>query len=159
LHANTLNCTIPGAFATISAATHGEFHQSSGQSASHVFLCLKSGYLSFVNNPKSRSTWSTMYSPHPGNKWYHKKRESCTDLLHQHIALTYFLQPTTTTPQVQKTWKEILHSLDQGRITTTNRERKDWDQQEVWLHWHVNSDRFDVPLPSLIYDPNIAKDP
>ncbi len=113
----------------------------------------------FVNNQKSRSSWSAMYSPHPGNKWYHKKRESCTDLLHQHIALTYFLQPTTTTPQVQKTWKEILHSLDQGRITTTNREKKDWHQQEVWLHWHVNSDRFDVQLPSLIYDPNIAKDP
>jgi len=159
LHANTLNCTIPGAFAAISAATHSEFCQSSTQSASHVFLCLKSGYLSFVNNQKSRSSWSAMYSPHPGNKWYHKNRERCSDLLHRHIALTYFLQPTTTTPPVQRTWKEILPSLDEGKITTTTRENKDWYQQEVWLHWHVNSDRFDVDLPSLIYDPNIAKDP
>ncbi len=121
-------------------------------------LVLKSGYPSFVNNQKSRSSWSAMYSPHPGNK-YHKNRERCSDLLHQHLALTYFLQPTTTTPPVQRTWKEILPSLDQGRITTTNKEKEDWHQQEVWLHWHVNSDRFDVQLPSLTHDPNIAKDP
>jgi len=66
LHANTLNCTIPGAFAAISAATHGEFHQSSAQSASHVFLCLKSGYLSFVDNQKSRSSWSPCILHIPG---------------------------------------------------------------------------------------------
>jgi hypothetical protein len=66
---------------------------------------LKSGYLSFINNQKSRSSLSAMYSPHPRNKWYDKNRESCTDLLHQHIALTYFLQPTTTTPPVQKDLK------------------------------------------------------
>jgi hypothetical protein len=124
-----------------------------------VFLCLKSGYLSFVDNQKSRSSWSAMYSPHHGNKWYHKNRESCTGHLHQHIALTYFLQPTTTAPRVQRTWKEILPSLDEGRIATTHREKKDSHQQEVWLHWHVNSDRFDVHWPSLIYGPNIAKDP
>jgi hypothetical protein len=118
LHANTLNWTILGAFVAISTASHGEFHRSAAQSASHVFLCLKSRYLSFVNNQKS--SWSAMYFPHPGYKWYHKKRESCTDLLHEHIALTYFLQPTTITPQVQKAWKEILHSLEQGKITTTN---------------------------------------
>jgi hypothetical protein len=136
LRGNMLNCTIPGAFAAISIATHGEFHPSSTQSASHVFLCLKSGYLSFVDDQKSRSSWSAMYSPHPGNKWYHKNRERCSHLLHQHIALTYFLQPTTTTPPVQRTWKEILPRLDQGRIATTNREKKDWHQQEVWLQWH-----------------------
>jgi len=103
--------------------------------------------------------WSAMYSPHHGNKWYHKNREGCTGVLHQHIALTYFLQPSTTTPPVQRTWKEILPSLDEGRIAKTHREKKDWHQQEVWLHWYVNWDRFDVHLPSLIYDPNIAKDP
>jgi hypothetical protein len=27
------------------------------------------------------------------------------------------------------------------------------------LHWHLNSERFDVHLPYLIYDPTIAKDP
>jgi hypothetical protein len=51
-----LNCTIPGAFAAISAATPGEFRQFSTQSAFHVFLCLKSGYLSFVDDQKSRSS-------------------------------------------------------------------------------------------------------
>ncbi len=39
---------MPGAIAAISAATHDGFCQSSSQSASPVFLCLKSGYLSFV---------------------------------------------------------------------------------------------------------------
>jgi hypothetical protein len=53
LHANTLNCTIPGAFAAISAATHGEFRRSSTQSASHVFLCwnLDTLHLSTTTNP------------------------------------------------------------------------------------------------------------
>ncbi len=133
--------------------------QSSTQSASHVCLCLKSGYLSFVDDQKSGSIGSAMYSPHPRNQWYDKNRERCSDLLQQHIALTYILQPATTPPPVHRTWNEILHSLDQGRIATTNGERKDWHQQEVWLHRHVNSNRFDVRLPYLIYDPDIAKDP
>ncbi len=52
----------------------------------------------------------------PRHEWYHKNRESHTDLLHQHIAFTYLLQPTTTIPALQRTWKEFLPSLDQGRI-------------------------------------------
>jgi len=47
------DCTAPGAIAVISAATHDGFHQSASCSASHVFLCLKSTYLSFVYNQKS----------------------------------------------------------------------------------------------------------
>jgi hypothetical protein len=43
-------------------------------------------------------------------------RENHTDLLHQHIALTYLLQPTTTIPPVP--------SLDQGRIATKRELRK-----------------------------------
>jgi hypothetical protein len=39
------NCTVPGAMATISAATHGGFHQSPSQSDSCAFLCLKYRYL------------------------------------------------------------------------------------------------------------------
>ncbi len=53
----------------------------------------------------------------PGIKKYHKNKQSCTDLFHQHTAFTYLLEPTTTTiPPVQRTWKEFLPSLDQGRI-------------------------------------------
>jgi hypothetical protein len=43
-----LSCTVPGAIAAISAATHGGFHASPSQSDSCVFLSLKSGYLPFV---------------------------------------------------------------------------------------------------------------
>jgi hypothetical protein len=45
-----LHCAI----AVISAATHGRFYWSSSQSASCVFLSVKSGYLSFAYNQKSK---------------------------------------------------------------------------------------------------------
>ncbi len=54
-HGKSFNCTVPGAIAAISAATHGRFHQSSSQRASHVFLYLKSRYLSSIYSQKSRS--------------------------------------------------------------------------------------------------------
>jgi len=41
-------CTVPGAIAATSAATHGGFLRSLSHSASCVFLCLKSGYLAFT---------------------------------------------------------------------------------------------------------------
>ncbi len=120
------NCNVLRAIAAISTATHGRFCQSSSQSPSCVFLCLKSGYLSFVYNQKSRSSRSAMYFPHPRHNWHHKNREICIDLLHQHMAITYLLQPTTTIPPVQRTSNEFLPRLDQDsnqeraiRLTTT----------------------------------------
>ncbi len=80
-HAKMLNCAVPGAIAVIFAAIHSGFHISSSQSASHVFLCLKSRYLSFVYNQKSRLSWSAMYSPHPTPQKYHQNRKSCTEIL------------------------------------------------------------------------------
>ncbi len=80
-HAKMLNCTVPGAIAAIFAAIHSGFHMSSSQSASHVFLCLKSRYLSFVYNQKSRLSWSAMYSPHPTHQKYHQNRKSRTEIL------------------------------------------------------------------------------
>jgi hypothetical protein len=64
------NCTVPGAIAAISAATHGRFHWSPSQSASCQII--------FLYDQKSRSSWSAMYSPHPRHTWHHKNRESCT---------------------------------------------------------------------------------
>jgi hypothetical protein len=64
-HENMLNCNVPSAIAAISTSTHGGFHQSWSQSASPVFLCLTSGYLSFAYNQKSKSSRSAMYFPHP----------------------------------------------------------------------------------------------
>ncbi len=146
------NCTVPGASAAISAATHGGFHQLSSQSPSPVFLCLKSRYLSFVYNQKSQSSWSAMHSSHPRQECYHKDRESHTDLVHQHIASTYLLQPTTTILPAQRTWKNFCQQLHHGRITT-KREQQDWHQQLMWIL------RIEVQLPSLICDPTITKDP
>ncbi len=48
LQGKMCNCTVPGAIVAISTATHGGFCQFSSQSASPVFLCVKSKYLSFV---------------------------------------------------------------------------------------------------------------
>jgi len=93
------------------------------------------------------------------HKWYHNNKESRTDLLHLHISFTYLLQQIDTSPPLQRTWKEFLPSLDQGMIPTTNREQQDWHQLELWLHWHMNSSRSDVQLPSLVYGPINAKDP
>jgi hypothetical protein len=101
------NWTVPGAIAAIFAATHSRLHQSPSQSSSCVFLCVKSWYLSFLWNQKSRSSWLAMYSSHPRHKWYHKNRESHTDLLHQHIAFTYFFSLLTLSHWVQRTWKEF----------------------------------------------------
>jgi hypothetical protein len=59
---------------------------------------------------------------------------------------------------VQRTLKEFLPILDQGKIAT-KRDQEDWHQQELWLHWQVNSDRFDIQSPSFICDPTIVNDP
>jgi hypothetical protein len=75
----------------------------------------------------------------------------------EHIAYTYIFQHTTILP-VQRTLKEFLPSLDQGKIATKS-DQQDWHQQELWLHWQVNSDRFDIQSPSLICDPTIVNDP
>jgi hypothetical protein len=56
--------------------------------------------------------------------------------------------------------ERISAKFDQARIATKrDKEEQDWHQQELWLHCHLNSDGFDVQLPSLIYDPTVAMDP
>jgi hypothetical protein len=117
-HAKMFNSTMPDAIAAIYAYPPWQVLSVLKQSASCVFFCLKSRYLSFVFNQKSRSSSSAMYSPHSKHKSHQKNEESHTDLLHQHTAVTYLLQPTTTIPLVQRTWKEFLPSLDQGKIAT-----------------------------------------
>jgi hypothetical protein len=141
------NCTVPGASVAISAATHGGCHQLSSQSPSPVFLCLKSGYLSFVYNQKSQSSWSAMHSSHPRQECYHKDRESHTDLVHQHIASTYLLQPTTTILPAQMDMKELLPTIRPwqdnnqeraARLTsTTHVNSEDWSSvtfSDLWSH-------------------------
>jgi hypothetical protein len=155
---------VPGAITAIFAATHGKFSWSSSQRASCVFLCLKSGYLSFVYNQRFTSIWSAMYSPHPRHKWHHKNRflicwKSCTDLLHQNIAFAIYLPSPAY-------YYYPISAKDLKRIPAKFRPGQDSDQERATrltptraLHWHLNSERFDVHLPYLIYDPTIAKDP
>jgi hypothetical protein len=74
------------------------------------------------------------------------------------ICIYYLVQHPNTIKPMQRIWKESVPSLDQGRIAT-KREEQDWHQQERWLPWHVNFERFHVQSASLICDPTIVKDP
>ncbi len=47
-HEKVSNCIVLGATAASSATTHDGFRLSTSQSASTIFLCLKSGYLGFT---------------------------------------------------------------------------------------------------------------
>ncbi len=47
-HEKVSNCTVPGAIGASSATTHDGFRLSTSQSASPIFLCLKSGSLGFT---------------------------------------------------------------------------------------------------------------
>jgi hypothetical protein len=155
-HAKMFNYTVPGAIVAISAATHGGFHQSSSQSASHVFLCLKSGYLSFVYS-RNLGQVDQPWSPHnPGTNGIIRKEKATLTFSINILHLTY--RATATIPPVQRTWKEIFAKF--SPVQDSHQERAtQWHQQELWLHWHVNSNRFDVHLPSLICDPTIVNDP
>ncbi len=116
-HAKMLNCTVHGAIAAISAATHGRNHQSSFLSTSCVILCLRSRYLSFVGNQKSRSG---MYSLHPTRQCYHSKnRESHIDLpspsarefCHNILHLLTFSSLLLPTHQCKLSNKNFCHEL------------------------------------------------
>ncbi len=92
-------------------------------------LCLKSRY-HFLFTTRN-SDQANQPCTHQRQKYYlYKNKESCTDILHQQIAFTYLLQPYSTIPPVQRTWKEFW-----GRTTSKRKQQ----QQELWLHWYVNS--------------------
>jgi len=116
-HENMFNCTVPGAIAASSATTHGGFRQSWSQSASPVFLCLKSRYLSIAYNQKSRSSRLTIYFPHPGiNGIIRTEIVTHTDLLHPSAYWIYLACPASQNiiTRLQRTWKEFLPSLGQA---------------------------------------------
>jgi len=96
------NCAVPGAIAAISDATHAGFHRSSSQSASCVFLCLKSGYLSFVysQNPDQADQPCIPHIPGVDNII---RTEKAALGFSMQIAFTYLLQPATTIPPEQRT--------------------------------------------------------
>ncbi len=87
------------------------------------FICLQQRF---------RSSWSAMQDPDTRYKCYHKNEEYRTDLLHQHIASTYLLQPTTIIPPVQRMWKKLCQCLDHNRIAI-KREQQNWHQQDWWI--------------------------
>ncbi len=111
--------SVPGAIAAISAANHGRFHWPSSQSASCVFLCLKSRYLSFVYNQKCRSSWPAycIYLPSPAYDYY---------------------------PTSAKDLKRISANLDQGRMASkrdhchSSCSHSSW-MQHLPISWRYNS--------------------
>jgi hypothetical protein len=117
-----LNCTVPGAIAAISAATHAGNHRSSFSSTSCVILCLRSRYLSFVGNQKSTSG---MYSLHPTHQCYHSKnRESHIDLpspsarefCHNILHLLTFSSVLLPSHQCKRSNKNFCHELLPNKI-------------------------------------------
>ncbi len=120
---------MPGAIAAISAATHGRFCQLSSQSTSLVCIHVKS------------RCFSAVYKNNPD-----QADQPC--ILHiPGIDVIIRTEKAVLTFSIS-----ILHLL--------KREQQDWHQQkQLWLHQHVNSDRIDVQLPSLICNPTIAMDP
>ncbi len=60
-----------------------------------------------------------MHFSHPRDKCYHNNRESCIDLLHQHIAFSYLLHPYYYYPINAKDVKKIMPMFKlQPRKTT-----------------------------------------
>ncbi len=110
---------------------------TSSQSASCVFLCLKSGDHSFAYNQKSGSNWSTMYSPHPMNKCYHKNRESITDFLYQQRIMSqdidyYYLTSAKEFLPKFRTWQ---NSNQERAIQLTPTRAMAPLTNELWHDW------------------------
>jgi hypothetical protein len=141
---------MPGAIAAISAATHGGFHRSSSQSASPVFLCLKSGYLSFVYHRDPGKVHKPCILHIPG-----KNANIRTEKANLTFSISiYLLSPAQYYyPTSAKDVKEFLPMFRPHQ--DSNQERA----ARLTCTTDVNSNRIDVQLPSLICDPTIAKDP
>jgi hypothetical protein len=57
-------------------------------------------------------------------------------------------------PAVSSYYYNPTRAKDLKRISAKQDSNQDWLQKgQLWLHQHVNSDRFDVQVPSLICDP------
>jgi hypothetical protein len=110
------NCTVPGAIAAISAATHAGFGLSSMQSASRLlvfeilvpFICVQVEIQVKLISHVFSTSW---------HNWYHNNKESHTDLLHLNILFTYLLQQPTS-------------AKDLKRISAKFRPRQDCNNQQ-----------------------------
>ncbi len=141
---------MPGAIAAISAATHGGFCQLSSQSASPVFLCLKSQYLSFVYHRDPGQVHQPC-SPHIPciNVIIRTEKANLTFSIS-----IYLLSPAQYYyPTSAKDVKEFLP------IFRPHQDSNQVRAARLTCTIDVNSNRIDVQLPSLICDPTIAKDP
>ncbi len=57
-------------------------------------------------------------------------------------------------PTVSSYYYNPTRAKDLKRISAKQDSNQDWLQKgQLWLHEHVNSDRFDFQVPSLICDP------
>jgi hypothetical protein len=58
----------------------------------------------------------------PTHNWYHKNRETCTDLLHKHIAFTYLSSAFDYYPTIAKDMKRISDKFRQWEGINQERE-------------------------------------
>ncbi len=112
--------------------------------------------------PEPRSSWFSIYSPHPTNTCYHKKAtlnfSMSKRILSYHMHILTFSSLPVLSNQCKGSKMNFCQCLHHGKITIP-RKQQAWHQHELWLRWHVNSDRVDVQLPSLICNSTIVKDP
>jgi len=95
------------------------------------------------------------------HQWYHKDRDSHTHGPSPSISILHLLTLSSILKYYHtsaKDLKRISAKFRPGRITT-DRQQHGLHQEELWLHWHVNSGRIDVQVPFLVCDLTIAKDP
>lgn len=90
-HEKVSNCIVLGAIAASSATTHDGFRLSTSQSASPIFLCLKSGYLGFT------------FSDLPSHHCEGSKKNSCQRVS---LLLAAALAPTSRPEEEEKEEEE-----------------------------------------------------
>jgi hypothetical protein len=160
-HGNMFNCIVPGAITAISYTAHGGFRQSWSQSASPCVLIFEIWVPFICLQPEIQIKQISHVFSTSCHQWYHKNRDSHTHGPSPSIAILHLLILSNILKYYHtraKDLKRMSAKFRPGRITT-DRQQQDLHQEELWLHWHVNSNMIDVQLPLLVCDPTITKDP
>jgi len=143
-HAKMFNYTVPGAIVAISPMVGFISPQAKVLPMSSCAWNLDTFHLSTARN---LGQVDQPWSPHnPGTNGIIRKEKATLTFFINILHLTY--RATTTIPPVQRTWKEIFAKFSPGQDNHQERATQ-WHQQELWLHWQVNSNRWTPATVSL----------
>jgi len=95
------------------------------------------------------------------HQWYHKDKNSHTHGPSPSISILHLITLSNILKYYHTSAKDLRKFSTKFRIgrIAIDRQQQDLHQEELWLHWHVNSARYYVQFPFLVCDPTIAKDP